>query len=135
MLYFLKAIRPHQWVKNLLVFVPLITAHKFNSLHLISQTFCAFIAFSFVASSGYLINDLADLNSDRSHPRKQFRPLASGQLSILSASILAVILFAGGIFLASKLSYLFLSFYFSYFITSLFYSLYLKKWFYTMYLY
>jgi 4-hydroxybenzoate polyprenyltransferase/phosphoserine phosphatase len=125
--YFLKATRPYQWVKNLLVFVPLITAHKFNSLPLISQTFCAFIAFSFVASSGYLINDLSDLNSDRSHPRKRFRPLASGQLSILSGAILALFLIAGGLYIASKLSFLFLIILLAYFVTSLSYSLYFKK--------
>lgn len=127
LLSLLKAIRPHQWVKNLLVFVPLITAHKFNSLSLISQTFYAFIAFNFVASSGYLINDLADLNSDRSHPRKRFRPLASGKVSILSGSSLALILFGGGLFLASRISSLFLLILLSYFITSLSYSLYFKK--------
>ncbi len=127
LLSFLKAIRPHQWVKNLLVFVPLITAHKFSSLSLISQTFYAFIAFNFVASSGYLINDLADLNADRSHPRKRFRPLASGKVSILAGSILALILFGGGLFLASRISSLFLFILLSYFITSLSYSLYFKK--------
>ena len=126
-LYLLKAIRPHQWVKNLLVFVPLITAHKLNSISLIAQTFYAFIAFSFVASSGYLINDLSDLNSDRSHPRKRFRPLASGKVSILSGSVLAFILFGVGIYLASRINGLFLITLFAYFITSLLYSFYFKK--------
>lgn len=124
---FLKAIRPYQWVKNLLVFVPIITAHKFDSPHLIIQTFCAFIAFSFVASSGYILNDLSDLNSDRYHPRKRFRPLASGQLSILSGLILSLALLGGGIYIATRLSYVFLIILFSYFVVSLSYSLYFKK--------
>ena len=127
LLYFLKVIRPYQWMKNLLVFVPLITAHQFSSSNLIRQTIFAFVAFNLVASSGYLINDLSDLNSDRSHPRKRARPLASGQLSILSGLILALILWMGGIFIALKIDYLFLVILFSYFVISLSYSLYLKK--------
>jgi 4-hydroxybenzoate polyprenyltransferase/phosphoserine phosphatase len=127
LLKFIKAIRPHQWVKNLLVFIPLITSHSFNSLSLIFQTFCAFISFSLVASSGYLINDLSDLNSDRSHPRKRLRPLASGQISILSGSFLSLFLLMGGLYLGSKLNYQFLAILISYFIISIAYSLYLKK--------
>lgn len=124
---FLKAIRPYQWVKNLLVFVPIITAHKFHSPHLIIQTFYAFIAFSFVASSGYIINDLSDLNSDRSHPRKRFRPLASGQLSILSGILFSLVFLGGGIYIATRLSFAFLLILFLYFVVSLSYSLYFKK--------
>lgn len=124
---FLKAIRPYQWVKNFLVFVPIITAHKFNSLHLIIQSFCAFIAFSIVASSGYIINDLADLNSDRSHPRKQYRPFASGRLSILSGAILSLVLFGGGMIIATQINYVFVIILFSYFTVSISYSLYFKK--------
>ena len=125
--YFLKAIRPYQWMKNLLVFVPLITAHQFSSSNLIKQTIFAFIAFNLIASSGYLINDLSDLNSDRSHPRKRSRPLASGQLSILSGLILALVLWTGGLLIALKIGYLFLVILGSYFVISLSYSLYLKK--------
>ena len=125
--YLLKAIRPHQWVKNLLVFVPLITAHKLNSINLLILTFYAFIAFSFVASAGYLINDLSDLNSDRVHPRKRSRPLASGKVSILTGCFLALLLFLTGIYLGSVISPLFLFTLLSYFLTSLLYSLYFKK--------
>lgn len=125
--YFLKAIRPYQWMKNLLIFVPLITAHQFGSPNLISRTILAFIAFNLIASSGYLINDLSDLNSDRSHPRKRLRPLASGQLSILSGLILAIVLWAGGLLIALKIGYLFLAILVSYFVISLSYSLYLKR--------
>lgn len=125
--YFLKAIRPYQWMKNLLIFVPLITAHQFSSPNLISRTILAFIAFSLIASSGYLINDLSDLNSDRSHPRKRLRPLASGQLSILSGLIFALVLWIGGVLIALKIGYLFLVILLSYFVISLSYSLYLKR--------
>jgi hypothetical protein len=77
---YVKAIRVYQWIKNLLIFVPLITSHSFSSFSQILQATAAFFAFSFVASSGYVVNDLFDLNADRSHPRKQFRPFASGKL-------------------------------------------------------
>ena len=124
---YIKAIRVHQWVKNFLIFVPLITSHSFYSADLLMQAIAGFFAFSFVASGGYLVNDLSDLNSDRSHPTKRFRPLASGQISILTGSILAFILFAGGLFLASKLNTLFLCIVVFYFLASLSYSLYFKR--------
>ena len=124
---YVKAIRVYQWIKNLLIFVPLITSHSFYSFNMLLQATGAFFAFSFAASSGYIINDLFDLNSDRSHPRKRFRPFASGKLSILSGVILAFILLAGGLFIASQLNFLFLIVLFIYFIISFSYSLYFKK--------
>ena len=124
---YVKAIRVYQWIKNLLIFVPLITSHSFNSFNLILQATAGFFAFSFAASSGYVINDLFDLNSDRSHPRKRFRAFASGKLSILSGVILAFILLAGGLYLASQLNFLFLISLIIYFIISFSYSLYFKK--------
>lgn len=124
---YLKAIRVYQWIKNLLIFVPLITSHSFHSFHLILQAAEAFFAFSFVASAGYLINDLFDLNSDRSHPRKRFRPFASGKLSIVSGVVLGCILLTVGLTLAAQLSHYFLLILLLYFITSFSYSLYFKK--------
>ena len=111
----------------MLIFVPLITSHSFNSINLILQAAAGFFAFSFAASAGYIINDLFDLNSDRSHPRKRFRPFASGKLSILSGNILALILLAGGLYLASQLNFPFLISLILYFVISFSYSLYFKK--------
>lgn len=79
---FLKGLRPYQWLKNLLVFVPLIAAHQFTNLPLIGLCLLAFALFSLAASGGYMLNDLLDLESDRYHPRKRLRPLASGELPI-----------------------------------------------------
>lgn len=124
---FIKSIRAYQWIKNLLIFVPLITSHSISSVGLLSQAVGAFFSFSFVASAGYLINDLLDLNSDRSHPRKRFRPLASGQMSILSGVILAGVLLTGGLILASMLNWLFLLVVIFYFVTSFTYSVYFKR--------
>lgn len=78
---YLQAIRLHQWLKNLLVFVPLVMAHRFFELDLLGKTFLAFLAFGLCASSVYLVNDLLDLPSDRHHPQKRRRPFATGELS------------------------------------------------------
>ena len=77
----LKALRPHQWVKNLLLFVPLILAHQLHDWRRITSALLAFWAFSFCASAIYIVNDLLDLESDRAHPTKRKRPFASGKLS------------------------------------------------------
>lgn len=124
---YIKAIRVYQWVKNLLIFIPIITSHSFHSLSLIFETLYAFIAFSMIASSGYVLNDLLDLNSDRIHPRKRFRPFASGKLSIRSGLVLSLGLFSGGTLIASKLNISFTIILLIYFLTSFAYSLYFKK--------
>ncbi len=75
----MKQLRVHQWVKNTLLFVPLITSHTF---HTAIDALIAFFSFSFLSSAVYIFNDLCDLESDRQHPTKKDRPLASGALSI-----------------------------------------------------
>ena len=124
---YIKAIRAYQWIKNVLIFVPIITSHSFHSVSIMLRATGAFFAFSFAASAGYVINDLIDLTSDRAHPRKQFRPFASGKLSIPSGVFMAIILLTGGLFLASQLSLSFLAVLIIYFIISFSYSLYFKK--------
>ena len=85
---FIKALRPHQWVKNVLIFVPLIAAHLYgDSLALIDASWTFFI-FCLAASSVYLLNDLLDIEEDRQHEYKKSRPLASGDLNIVWAWIL-----------------------------------------------
>ncbi|MEO8771402.1 MAG: UbiA family prenyltransferase [Ferruginibacter sp.] len=124
---YIKAARVYQWIKNVLIFVPLFTSHSLNSLNLLLQAVAAFFAFSFAASAGYIINDLFDLNSDRSHPRKRLRPFASGKLSIATGVILTFILLAVGLLIASQLNPQFLIALIIYFVFSFSYSLYLKK--------
>ena len=77
----LRACRVHQWAKNLLLFVPLLTSGYFAGINNFFVTALAFVAMSLVASATYLTNDLWDLVSDRLHPRKRYRPLASGAIS------------------------------------------------------
>ncbi len=81
----LRAIRAHQWTKNLLIFVPLLASFSFLDRGSVVAACLAFVAFSAAASATYLINDLWDLESDRAHPRKRSRPLAAGGISIPSA--------------------------------------------------
>lgn len=78
----LRALRVHQWLKNLLLFVPLLTAFLFQDVGKLVTMFIAFLAFSLAASGTYILNDLWDLDSDRRHPRKRSRPLASAQIPI-----------------------------------------------------
>ncbi len=76
-----RALRLHQWLKNTLVFVPLLAAHRLDDPAALGQAALAFIAMGFCASTVYLTNDLLDLPTDRQHPSKRFRPLAAGELS------------------------------------------------------
>ncbi len=87
-------IRPKQWIKNLFVFAPLIFAKELFFLHESILAFKAFLAFSFTASAVYVVNDIADLEADRAHPEKRYRPVAAGLVSIPGAFVLAGMLLA-----------------------------------------
>lgn len=92
------ALRPHQWSKNALLFLPALAAHLPYSAELIGVLGRGFVALSAVASAVYLLNDLADLPQDRRHPTKRQRPLAAGQLSIpVALAAVAVLLTGGGL--------------------------------------
>src|SRR5262249_43716839 len=80
----LLAARPHQWTKNALIFVPLIMGHAVLDPRKLIATVIGFVLLNVLASSSYILNDLADLEADRRHPTKRYRPFASGQLSIAS---------------------------------------------------
>lgn len=88
----LRAARVHQWVKNVLVCVPLLTSHRFSDVAAIRNVIVLFFAFSTCASVIYIINDLLDLPSDRAHAKKSSRPFASGDLSILRGVGLGMVL-------------------------------------------
>lgn len=92
MVYF-KALRIHQWVKNLLIFVPWILDHRFFDFQSFFTALLAFVVFGLVASGTYIINDLFDLDSDRSHTTKRKRAFASGALSIQTGIIAVAVLF------------------------------------------
>jgi 4-hydroxybenzoate polyprenyltransferase len=96
----LKVLRPHQWVKNLLVFVPLVTSHRLFDAASLPPAFLAFLAFSLCASGVYVINDALDVEADRQHPRKKNRPFASGELPLSMAVVLVPLLLLSAFTLA-----------------------------------
>ena len=92
-----RALRMHQWIKNVLLFVPLLTGFSLFDTNKLMTMALAFLAFSLVASATYIVNDLLDLDSDRVHPRKRTRPFASAQISIFSGAIAGMVMLGGGL--------------------------------------
>src|ERR1700730_6047938 len=99
----LECMRPYQWLKNTLVFVPLIAAHRLDELDRLRGATAVFLAFNFCASAIYLINDIKDVAADRLHPHKRLRPIASGRLPRSVALALVPFLLAAGIAIALPL--------------------------------
>lgn len=94
----LKQLRVHQWVKNILVFIPVFSAHRFNDILPWIASLRGFFAFSFLASAVYVFNDLCDLKTDRVQEAKKHRPLASGRLPLkLGIALVPVCLVLGGV--------------------------------------
>jgi 4-hydroxybenzoate polyprenyltransferase len=97
----LRLIRPHQWTKNFLVFLPLLTSHRYGDGHALGRTILAFVALSLVASACYVINDALDMTADQRHPDKRRRPLAAGNVTLAFAGGLVVTLLSAGLVLAA----------------------------------
>jgi 4-hydroxybenzoate polyprenyltransferase len=93
----LRAIRVHQWLKNLLVLVPLLASHRFLEAPAVLAALATFAAFSLCASGVYVLNDLFDLTADRQHPRKRLRPFAAGELPLLHGMAATVLLSVAGL--------------------------------------
>ena len=123
----LRALRVHQWLKNLLLFVPLVAAHQLDNIQSLSVVMIGFLSFSLCASSVYITNDLLDLESDRRHPRKRFRPFASCKLTILSGVFTAPILIGTSFFLGTFVGSDFLIVLLLYLLLTVAYSLSLKR--------
>ena len=102
-----KSIRVHQWLKNILIAVPLVLNHELSNFNLLLAAVAAFFSFSFLASAVYIVNDISDLANDRQHPRKRLRPLAAGSVSIPVGSVTAAALLLASVGLASLLPPLF----------------------------
>ena len=88
----IKTMRPKQWVKNIFIFAPLIFDVKLFNLDYLAQAIAGFVLLCLVSGTVYIINDLADIEKDRQHPRKRNRPLASGQLGTSAAIIAAIVI-------------------------------------------
>lgn len=123
----IRALRVYQWLKNILLFVPLLAAHQLGNFQYLSSLVFAFISLSLCASSVYIINDLLDLESDRQHPRKRNRPFASASLSILTGIVLSPLLVVASFALGYLVSSDFLVVLIIYFLLTTFYSLVLKQ--------
>jgi 4-hydroxybenzoate polyprenyltransferase/phosphoserine phosphatase len=122
-----RVLRVHQWMKNLLLFVPLIAAHLLTEIDTWLILMVAFVAFSLCASSVYIANDLLDLESDRQHPRKCTRPFASGVVPAWMGVLVAPVLLAVSILLASYVGSSFLACMVVYFLLTCIYSWGLKR--------
>ena len=96
----IKTGRPQEWIKNVFVFAGLLFSGKFNQPHEVFEAVLTFIAFCFISSAGYYVNDLVDVELDRKHPKKRFRPLAAGELSQRAAMTIAPALALAAIALA-----------------------------------
>ena len=90
--YLLKLLRPHQYIKNTFVLAGVLFSRQWD-IYTLLQAAWAFCAFSLSASAVYILNDLSDIEADRAHPKKRYRPLPSGKVSITAARKLAIILF------------------------------------------
>ncbi|MGV7216974.1 UbiA family prenyltransferase [Bradyrhizobium sp. UFLA05-112] len=122
----LKLMRVHQWTKNFLIFVPMVTAQRIDPNSLL-YAILAFVSFSLIASGAYIINDLVDIDADRAHVHKKHRPLAAGTLSASRALIVAALLTMTAISLAISVSMHFAAVIALYLLVTTAYSLVLKR--------
>jgi 4-hydroxybenzoate polyprenyltransferase/phosphoserine phosphatase len=122
-----RALRPHQWVKNLLLFLPLLAAHLVTDGPALAAAMLAFVAFGLTASAVYLLNDLLDLPADRRHPRKRHRPFAAGDLSLATGLALVPALLGAAALLALLLPPAFAAILAGYFVITSAYSFGLKR--------
>jgi len=122
----LRALRPHQWAKNTLIVVPLLAAHRAGDQGALIAVTLAVAAFCLCASSVYVLNDMLDLEADRSHPRKSKRPFAAGDLSILTGFALIPILLGSSALIAAFLPVRFQLAFATYYVLTMAYSFDLK---------
>lgn len=119
-------IRPKQWIKNLFVFAPILFAGQLLNFPLLFQNILAFIAFCGVSSSVYVLNDIIDVESDRAHKKKRYRPIAAGDVSVVRAKILFVLLLLFTSIICLKLNSLFILTILLYFTNNLIYTFKIK---------
>lgn len=122
---FFYLLRVHHWIKNILLFIPMLLAHEITQLNIIILLL-AFFSYSLIASSIYILNDLVDKKFDSIHTTKKHRPIASGKIQIINALSYTAITLAIGFLLALNVNFNFFLFTLSYFIIAVSYSIYLK---------
>lgn len=124
---YVRAMRLYQWIKNVLIFVPIVAVHRFTDPAVLWPALLAFLAFNLSASAAYLFNDLLDLASDRQHPDKRRRPVASGEIRIQEALFLVPVLMAAAVGLSWYLTAQFQAALLGYFLMTVAYSLAIKR--------
>jgi len=124
---FLNVLRVHQWLKNLLLFVPVVAAHQLMVTDNLATLVLAFFSFSICASSVYIVNDLFDLESDRLHLHKRTRPFASGQVPVWMGVVLAPLLFVASLILGVYVGGNFIAWLLFYFLVTCAYSWGIKR--------
>jgi decaprenyl-phosphate phosphoribosyltransferase len=122
----IKIARPTQYIKNFFIFLPIFFDLRINNIDLIFNCLIAFVAFSATASGIYVLNDYCDIKDDKKHPKKKFRPIASGKINKLNAKFISIIFIVIGFTLMFTLSLNALITLFAYTMLNIFYSLYLK---------
>lgn len=123
----IKALRIHQWIKNILVFLPLLASHRVLEVDSVAQALLAFVCFGMCASSVYLTNDLLDLPADRQHHRKRHRPFAAGTLPLVAGPVVAALLLVASFGLAFLVAHQFVAVLFGYYVLTSAYSIRLKR--------
>lgn len=123
---YLRAMRPHQWLKNLLIFLPMLAAHDLSTPTFI-QSLLAFVSFCLIASSVYTLNDLLDIEADRAHPRKCNRPFASGAVPVAHGYAMTVGLAVAGALVGALIRWEFLAVLLIYYAATTLYSFVLKR--------
>lgn len=121
----IKLLRPHQYIKNGFVFIGPLFGHQW-SLLVLTQATLTFLAFCFMASAVYVLNDIIDINADQKHPVKCFRPLASGKVSLPLAKLLLATLIVASVMTAYSVNFLIILFVAAYFLMNVLYSWKLK---------
>lgn len=124
---YLKLVRVHQWIKNLFIFIPLIFSGTITDIFHIVNSIIIFFSFSLIASFVYIMNDIKDVQDDRKHPQKRYRPIASGEISVTRAYIIgfALLLCAFGLtYFINHQTYIVLG---VYILSNIVYTFYVKK--------
>ena len=122
-----RMLRVHQWLKNMLLFAPVVASHMIGDIETLATLVLAFFAFSMLCSAVYITNDLFDLEADRAHPKKQSRPFAAGNIPVWIGTICALGLFLVSVILAAFINGYFLIWLLTYFVLSSVYTWYLKR--------
>ena len=127
MMLFLKLIRVNQWSKNILLFFPLTFSHQFANQENLFLNCIMFIAFSLCASATYIVNDIIDLEADKKHPYKKFRPLASNRIKLSQAIMILISLIILSLVILSFIKFNGFILIIFYILGSFLYSIFLKK--------